>query len=347
MDKLFSTQEAADFLKVTTRTIRNWKQLGKLFPRKTELGKDFYSEEQLGNFLKTNSQTFPNVPNVPSGKLVPCVTGDRGDKFYSFEQLSPLIDTVTGDNRGDKSLKVKDVTRDMSPPNLSPVQTVTEFGRLPKSDFDAEYLRLIKLDIAEAQKHLDELPENQRRGLTLETLRHFGCGYLSDWILTKSRAEFVCGLYVKEFTGEPKHLPPPSKRIIIPTPSMEHLNGVATERLEVNQAYWKQHAGSMELFGDLNAINSDLIVVVEGEVDAMSIWQCSSGQIAVVAILGCGNWKKTLLPKLKELREKKLLLLLDADAAGKKSANKLLADLLARGCLAVTKYLYDVLPKEE
>lgn len=225
--------------------------------------------------------------------------------------------------------------------------SLQNFAQLPKENFDAEYLRLIKFDIAQAQAHLDELPENQRRGLTLKTLRHFGCGYLSDWILTKSRAEFVCGLYVKEFTGEPKHLPQPSKRIIIPTPSMEHLNGVATERLEVNQAYWKQHAGSMELFGDLNALNSDLIVVVEGEVDAMSIWQCSSGQIAVVAILGCGNWKKTLLPKLKELRGKKLLLLLDADAAGKKSANKLLADLLARGCLAVTKYLYDVLPKDE
>ena len=208
-------------------------------------------------------------------------------------------------------------------------------------------MRLIKLDIAEAQKHLDDLPENQRRGLTLKTLRHFGCGYLSDWILTKSRAEFVCGLYVKEFTGEPKHLPPPSKRIIIPTPSMEHLNGVATERLEVNKAYWKQHAGKMELFCDPNTLNSDLIIITEGEIDAMSIWQATGGNVAALAILGCGNWKKTLLPKLKELCGKKLLLLLDADAAGKKSANKLLADLLARGCLAVTKYLYDVLPKDE
>lgn len=231
--------------------------------------------------------------------------------------------------------------------NFDKQASLESFAQLPKENFDTEYLRLIKLDIAQAQAHLDDLPENQRRGLTLETLRHFGCGYLTDWILTKSRAEFACGLYIKELTGEPKHLPPPSKRIIIPTPSMEHLNGVATERLEVNQAYWKQHAGSMELFGDLNAINSDLIVVVEGEVDAMSIWQCSDGLISAVAILGCANWKKTLLPKLKDLRGKKLLLLLDADAAGKKSANKLLADLLARGCLAVTKYLYDALPKEE
>lgn len=227
--------------------------------------------------------------------------------------------------------------------------SLESFASLPKSDFDAEYLRLIKLDIAEAQAHLADLPENQRRGLNLKTLRHFGCGYLPDWILTKSRAEFACGLYVKELTNEPKHLPPPSERIIIPTPSMQHFNAVATSsaRFNISKDFWKQHAGTMELFADPNALNSNLIVVVEGEVDAMSIWQCSSGQFAAVAILGCGNWKKTLLPKLKELRGKKLLLLLDADAAGKKSANKLLADLLARGCLAVTKYLYDVLPKDE
>ena len=79
----------------------------------------------------------------------------------------------------------------------------------------------------------------------------------------------------------------------------------------------------------------------------MSIWQCSGGQIDAVAIFACGNWKKTLLPKLKDLRGKKLLLLLDADAAGKKSANKLLAELLALGCRTVIKYLYDALPKDE
>lgn len=223
------------------------------------------------------------------------------------------------------------------------------FAQLSKENFDAEYLRLIKLDISEAQAHLDDLPKNQRRGLRLETYRHFHCGYLPSWILTKSRAEYTCGLYVKELTGEPKHLPPPSERIIIPTHSMQHFNAVATSsaRLTINKDFWKQHAGNMELFYDPAALTADLTIIVEGEIDAMSIYQSSGGEIAAVATLGCGNWKKTLLPKLKDLHGKKLLLLLDADAAGKKSANKLLDELLSRGCLAVTKYLYDALPKDE
>lgn len=226
--------------------------------------------------------------------------------------------------------------------------SLENFALLSKENFDTEYLRLIKLDIANAQAHLDELSERDRRGLTLETLRHFGCGYLPNWILTKSRAEYTCGLYVKE-NGEPKHLPPPSTRIIIPTQSMTHLNAVVTSsaRMEIPKDFWKQHAGKLELFADSNALNSDLIVVVEGEIDAMSIWQCSNGLISAVAILGCSNWKRTLLPKLSELRDKRLLLLLDADAAGKKSANKLLNELKNRSCLAVVKYLYDALPKKE
>lgn len=297
MDKIFSTKDAANYLGVTVKTIKNWRKWGKLVPHHTgNNGYSFYTEEQLEKF-KVGTQT-----------------------------------RETGETR----------------------ETMT-FAQLPKSDFDAEYLRLIKSDIAQAQANLINLPERQRRGLTLATYRHFGCGYLSDWILTKSRAEYICGLYTYgtndkgKDPDEPKHLPPPSERIIIPTSSMEHFNAVATStaRMNMNKNFWKQHAGSMELFRDTDAFDSSLIVVVEGEFDAMSIWQCSSGQIVVVAILGCGNWKKTLLPKLKDLRDKRFLLLMDADAAGKKAAKSFHTELLNRGCIAVTKYLYDALPKDE
>lgn len=225
----------------------------------------------------------------------------------------------------------------------------TVFGELPHDAFDSEYLRLIESDLAEAQANLDALPINDRRGLALDTLRHFHCGFLPDWVLTKSRAEYTCGIYVKELTGEVKHLPPPSPRIIIPTAGGHHFNAVAipSARSSMDKAFWKQHAGTMELFADSSAFNSDVIIVFEGELNVMSVWQASNSHAAAVAILGCNNWKKTLLPKLPDLNGKKFLLLFDADKAGKKNATKLRDELLQRGFPAVSKFLFDFLPKDE
>ena len=216
----------------------------------------------------------------------------------------------------------------------------------PANDFDAEYLRLIKLDIADAQANLDKLPESERRGLTLHTLHHFHCGYLPNWILTKCRAQFACGTYINLETGEQKHFPPASERIIIPTSSMNHFNAVATPRtrLSMDKAFWKQHAGIMELFCDPNALKADTLVVVEGEIDAMSIWQATQGKVAVVAILGCSNANKTLGTRLHELKGKRFIILLDADEAGKKNANKLCDTLIRERHPAVIRFLYDYLP---
>lgn len=215
-------------------------------------------------------------------------------------------------------------------------------------NLDVEYLRLIKTDLTEAQAHLDELPESERRGLSLDTYRHFNCGYLKNWVLTKSRAEKVCGIYVDEKTGKEKTLPPPSERIIIPTPSMEHFNAVAIPRARraMDKKYHKQHAGGEELFCDPDALNADTIVVVEGEVDAMSIWQATHGEVAVVATLGCSNQKKTLGARLHELKGKRFIILFDADEAGKKNAKSLRKKLSDEKYPAVARFLYDYLPAD-
>lgn len=223
-----------------------------------------------------------------------------------------------------------------------------KFGSLPEESFDEEYLRLTKLDLAEAQANLDQLPETERRGLTMETLRHFKFGYLPNWINTKCRAKFVCGTYVDEKTGEAKRLPPPSERIIIPTASMEHFNAVATPlaRREMEKKYWKQHSGTMELFCDPDALKADTIVVVEGEIDCASIWQATQGAVAAVAILGCANQQKTLGARLHELKGKKFIVLLDADSSGQKNAKKLCDMLIKERHPAEIRYLYEYLPTD-
>ncbi|MBQ6296744.1 MAG: PriCT-2 domain-containing protein [Selenomonadaceae bacterium] len=312
---------------------------------------------------KVNLPTPPQLPPLPLIK--------NGQRFYTTDKVARIlgVDKKTVRNWREQKIFVHDDTshtgaflyaierveqlasvyhKDWIWGGYEPSPTCT--GLLTADDFDAEYLRLIKLDIAQAQAHLDELPETDRRGLTLPTLRHFHCGYLPDWVLTKSRAELACGLYINEDTGENKHLPPPSPRIIIPTAGNLHFNAVATSsvRQSMDKRFWKQHAGKMTLFFDTDKnLDSDTIFIVEGEFDAMSIWQASAGKIAVAAILGCDNWKRTLLPKLPDLRGKHLILLLDADAAGNKAAKRLLNELLQRGIPAVRKSLFDALRKDE
>lgn len=219
------------------------------------------------------------------------------------------------------------------------------FGIKPKDQFEAEYLRLIKLDLENAQAHRHEMPDEAKRGLLDATVDFFKLGYIPDWILTKSRAEFNCGLYVNKETGEIKNLPPPSRRIIIPTDDNEHFNAVALpdDRKHMDKKFWKQHAGTKRLFGDKKSVeDADIVIVDEGEFDTMSIWQASQGKIAAVAILGCANWKKTLQPHLSTLlKGKKLLLLLDGDESGRKEAEKLRAELTKLAVPAVSRYLHD------
>ena len=167
--------------------------------------------------------------------------------------------------------------------------------------------------------------------------------------------------------GNPKRLPPPSARIIIPTPRGDHFNAVSTpsqrhkdsvallEKLEARKITpeeyrdqmdkglhrnWKQHARSKnELFCDPSALDADLIVLVEGEIDVMSIWQDSEGKISAGAIMGCENWKRTVTPALPKLQGKRILVLLDSDDAAKKPAKELTNFLLDNGCFAVSKTL--------
>lgn len=219
------------------------------------------------------------------------------------------------------------------------------FGKFSPANFNTVYQYLIADDIAEAQTHLDDLPESQRRGLTLETLRHFHCGYLKSWVLTKSRAQYACGTYTKD-DGTPKKLPPPSERIIIPT-STHHFNAVATPRArcDMDKNFVKQHAGTMELFCDPAALDADTLVVVEGEMDCMSIHQATSGKIPVIAILGCGNQDKTIGENLAGiLKGKRFVIMFDGDAAGRANAKKLRDRLIWERVPAVIRHLPDYLP---
>ena len=93
-------------------------------------------------------------------------------------------------------------------------------------DTDAKQIPLIKADIADAQAHLEDSPPDDRRGITLETFRHFGCGYLKDWTHPKCRVE-----------GTKTY---PSPRFIIPTEDGQHYNAVLpnSARDRADKQFW-------------------------------------------------------------------------------------------------------------
>lgn len=203
----------------------------------------------------------------------------------------------------------------------------------PKSAAEIEFEKRekaeIKGDIEYAQNHLGDLPIRQERGLSFETLRHFGCGYFANWTHPKTR------LSEKDA--------PSSRRLIIPTGDT-HYNAVAlpADRPNMKKNFHKMHAGKMSLFGLETVGNADIVVVVEGEIDAMSIYQAS--KVAVIAVLGAANWQATLKPVLtQKFTGKRFIILFDDDEAGKNNATNFKSALAKRFFPATVKSLADYL----
>ena len=215
------------------------------------------------------------------------------------------------------------------PPLRPNTQNVTATAVRP------EKIEMIRADIAKAQANLDSLPENARRGLKIETLREFGCGFISNWTSPDSRI----GNYYET----------PTPRLIIP--SGDHYLArlvVPVENFAENQRDYikpKAHAGTKGIF---NAAVIDTVketwflTVVEGEIDAMSIWQAIP--TPVVAVGGVSGWKK-LRDHLKKLgygfdgKAIHVLIAFDSDDSGRKAASEFKDALIDEGIPAATHFL--------
>lgn len=203
---------------------------------------------------------------------------------------------------------------------------------LPESK-NQKLFKLVREDIRKAQSHINELPEDQRRGLGEATLAHFGFGYLTEW---KHPNILLNG---KDM--------PATRRIIIPT--QNHYNAVAlpTDRAKIEKKYWKMHTSPKELFNAAALLDdNNLILLTEGEIDAASIWQAFKGNISVVAVCAVTNWKNALLPRLRDVKNKSFLILFDAEDTSRKQAKELCDELIDRGFPAACRFYYDTLNQE-
>ena len=205
------------------------------------------------------------------------------------------------------------------------------FDATQRNRGDEKERKLILADISESQKNLSAFVESQGglwRGLNLETLQHFSCGYLEKWTHPKYRMK-------GNFS--------PSRRVIIPNNSVNY-NAIALneDRAKLPKQTWKMSAGSKEVFAfEFIPLNTELIIVVEGEVDAMSIFQATGGKFDVIATGGAAikNFIATLANYFTSVKLPRILILFDNDTAGKEQAKKHCADLIDRDFAAVAKYL--------
>lgn len=198
---------------------------------------------------------------------------------------------------------------------------------------DPAKIELIRADIAEAQQNLNAAPMKARRGLTLETLRRFGCGYLPKWTRPSSRLD---GTYCT-----------PTPRLIVP--SGDHYLARLTVPLDTydkkaqQYIHEKEHAGNKDVPFNIAAAlntNQNFICVFEGEINAISFWQ--ELQLPVVALGGtaCDKFIDGYTEQLKA-KSKRVLILFDSDKGGRDGAEELRAALLKNGIPAVAKFLPD------
>lgn len=180
--------------------------------------------------------------------------------------------------------------------------------------------------IEEAFTNIENLPVSARRGLSLKTLEHFNCGFAPSWKHPKiSNA-------------------PLSARLIIPTSKFHYLARAISP--DVPKQYAKQHAGSKEIFNIDALTPNSTVIVMEGEFDAMSIWQVSDGKIPAIAVSGCANYKLLLdwLDKNPDCNIK-FIVMFDNDSSknnpGQTNAKKFVDELNKRGFPAVNKILSD------
>lgn len=183
--------------------------------------------------------------------------------------------------------------------------------------------KLISDDVQKSYDRAGQIPQEEKRGLTDETLDKFQIGVDFDWTPPQNR-----------LAGEKSY---PSPRIIIP-----HLTNLAlpeipltycaallqSERVKLDsqgKSYAKYlYGGGRTPFG-LNTLKAaEIVFIVEGEYDALSIWQATRGKYPCLATGGTAdNGVTTALTKFYSANKPTICFVADNDKAGVNFADKL------------------------
>lgn len=183
----------------------------------------------------------------------------------------------------------------------------------PPANFKEYYLQCARnlAESAEAQAYL------QGRGISMETAQRYCLGFDPAWISpTVIRNQQAKG---SEWTPEPKPC------IIIPSGYSHYVSRDIRPKeqlTEQQRKYQKMNEGEPGIFGLYRAFSSgaEQIFVTEGAIDALSIIE--AGQMAI-GLNSTSNAKKLLAQLEKQPTNATLIICLDNDESGKKTAREL------------------------
>lgn len=246
-----------------------------------------------------------------------CFACDRGGDVFDYVGEMYKLDEFS--QRVKKAaeivgVRVEDDARPMEGQDDQNNQRGKEYGKpmdeKPKAAQEkADYTEFFR----EAALHIDDLKDDQRRGLSLDTCRRFNVGYVAGW----------------------KHPKAPdyaqlSPRLIIPTSGDSYLARDLRRAIPENQKiYEKQKVGPLHIFNAEALTKADKpIYIVEGEIDALSVIDAGGEAVG----LGTTTKAKALVTLISQNRpQQPLIIALDNDGAGAKAAAYLAAAFKGMG----------------
>lgn len=169
--------------------------------------------------------------------------------------------------------------------------------------------------LLEAHKHAGETDYFKSRGLTQESIDHFKLGFCPAWVHPKPKAEG------KKITPKPCIIVPVNKYCYFARDTRK-----AEDIPDWQKGKEKQKAGDgKQLYNIKNALahHTSTIIVVEGELDAVSIWQAGGNPLG----LRSTNNYRVLIELIRKNPAKKWVLALDNDSAGHDTSKKIVEAL--------------------
>ena len=175
------------------------------------------------------------------------------------------------------------------------------------------------------------------RGLPFELLKKKGCKFIKDWLPPSLLAK----------RPDAKNWATTSPRILIPT-SIDPIKAnylarltVPIESFNTQQRKYireKDHAGTKTLFNAELLTQTELVIAVEGYIDALSLELAEFSAVA----FGSAEGYDLLVKAVAKIENKpKILILLDPDKTGREHAPKLQRALKKIGCQSVIRFLSD------